>query len=53
MEKKTKKHTYSQELTFSLLLTLVTVTMCRIVSSLEEFKVADGSSPDAFSLCSF
>lgn len=50
VEKKTKKHTYSQELTFSLLLTLVTVTMCHIVSSLEEFKVTDGSSPDAFSL---
>lgn len=49
-EKDKKTHTYSQELTFSLLLTLVTVAMSRIVSSLEEFKVTDGSSPDAFSL---
>lgn len=48
---KDKKHTYSQELTFPFLLVLVTVKMCCIVSSLEESKVTDGSSPPAFSLC--
>lgn len=51
VEKKTKKHTYSQELTFPFLLVLVTVKMCCIVSSLEESKVTDGSSPPAFNLC--
>lgn len=49
--RKRQKNTHTHELTFPLLLVLVTLTMCRIVSSLEESKVTDGSSPPAFSLC--